>query len=399
MRNWTGSVGNSRGNEKGSKNLLFFEKKRSKKNFVPAGRHPMNKLRCLELARFIAALWIMLSHVLNYIRIDKTLRAPDFLLPLQLPQPPAVVFFFVLSGFVMMLSHGHQFGQKGAAPKFFWRRACRIYPAYWLAMILPLWLFTAPWPFWLQLMSLAPIQTNDYDGVAWTLRYEMAFYLIFGLGLLPVIGRYILAAWIAVVLLFWLPQGLGLATPHALAMAVLHAAQGSVTKMFLYALDELFLAGMAAALLYRYLLVNPHWCWPAIRVGMVCLAFDVYVGGFGFSYGAPCAFVLGGAGFGLLIAGLAGLEAQNRLRLGSWAQELGKISYPLYVIHESVILLLVRLMANTPLTSGRWAAALAALLMLSLSLAASGALTYLFDQPLQKRLRTLFRKDVTAASH
>ena len=89
------------------------------------GQRQMNKLRCLELGRFVAALWIMLSHVLDYIRIDPNLHGKNFLLPLQLPQPPAVVFFFVLSGFVMMLSHGHQFGQKHAALKFFWRRACQ----------------------------------------------------------------------------------------------------------------------------------------------------------------------------------------------------------------------------------------------------------------------------------
>ncbi len=354
------------------------------------GQRQMNKLRCLELGRFVAALWIMLSHVLDYIRIDPNLHGKNFLLPLQLPQPPAVVFFFVLSGFVMMLSHGHQFGQKHAALKFFWRRACRIYPAYWLAMLLPLFLFAPPWPFWLQLMSLAPIQTNEYDGVAWTLRYEMAFYLFFGLGLLPVIGRYILTAWIALVLVFWFPQGLGLPMPHLLAVAVVHAAQGKVTKMFIYSLDELFLAGMAAALLYRYLLAKPGWCWPAIRLGGVCVFFDIYTGGFGFSYGAPCAFVLGGAGFGLLIAGLGALEAAGRLRLGPWAQELGKISYPLYVIHDEVILLFIRIFTNNPLTSGRLTPVLAAFLMLSLSLAATLALTYFFDQPFQKRVRTMF---------
>ncbi len=355
-----------------------------------------HKLLTLEIGRFIAALLIMFSHMIDYVRISPQLQGAGFLQPFNIPQPPSVVYFFVLSGFVMITAHGHEFGRRGATWRFFWRRACRIYPAYWVVMILPLWLFTTPWPYWLQLTSLVPMQTNDYDGVAWTLRYEMAFYLFFGLGLLPVVGRYILAAWIAVVLFFWLPPGLGVQAPYWLAVIVSNAAQGKVSQEFFYSLDELFIFGMLAGQVYRYANLNRFWSWAFIGLGLICLFFDVLSGGFGFSYGFPNAFVLGGAGFGSLMLGLAGLEGIGRLRLGGWARELGKISYPLYVLHPMAILLVVRIMFHYPLT-GRFAPVLAFLMMLGLTVIGTIILTYIIDQPLQKFLKGMFR-NVSRAS-
>ena len=45
-----------------------------------------------------------------------------------------VEFFFVLSGFIMVLVHRRDFGQPSKALVFMRKRVVRIYPIYWLVM-------------------------------------------------------------------------------------------------------------------------------------------------------------------------------------------------------------------------------------------------------------------------
>ena len=105
----------------------------------------------------------------------------------------AVMLFFVISGYVMVLSSGPLFGRPGARRLFWRRRLVRVLPAYWIASgLLALVLMTLfgqavdPLRFG-QLLLLLPywpedgsLRTLPFLWVGWTLFYEMLFYALFG---------------------------------------------------------------------------------------------------------------------------------------------------------------------------------------------------------------------------
>jgi len=165
------------------------------------------RLGSLEIGRFVAATMVFLTHITATATKHAAMPGDDIFGGVTFPGAIAVQYFFVLSGFVMMTSHRADFGNFLAAPRFWWRRACRIYPMYWISLSIVciyLWGFL-DWPMGLQLFSLAPINGADFVPPAWSLRYEMAFYIMFGLCLLPYVGRPLLAAWVLAVTLTWFP--------------------------------------------------------------------------------------------------------------------------------------------------------------------------------------------------
>ncbi len=105
-----------------------------------------------------------------------------------------VDLFFVISGFVMMLSAQPLFGCHGASKQFLYRRITRVVPLYWLATFVYLGL-----QLWFHGLSLSPPTPNVYPRtiaglffvpltskafspllpVGWSLNFEMLFYFIF----------------------------------------------------------------------------------------------------------------------------------------------------------------------------------------------------------------------------
>ncbi len=342
------------------------------------------KLGSLELGRFLAALMITVSHEINMLRIEPGLHGAHFLGGFDLPQPPAVDYFFVLSGFVMVTAHGHELGQPGATLRFFWRRICRIYPVYWLVLCVPLFLY---WPVTsaaqlLQLVTLSPTQTPEYVGTAWTLRYEVAFYLVFGLVLLPRVGRIVLWLWVGGTLLAWLPAML-----HVFDHTVFTTWRDFVVKnpapthFFFYIFDVLFMGGIAAG--YCFSRNRCHWELAAAlaRWGVLILVIALFHSGWGFLYGSTANFLLFTLGFSLLMLGIAELERHDVVRFGGWAGVLGQLSYPLYVVHPVIELIVNRWLL-------RWPSQPSAFVVFTFLLVATAAVTlavtFLFDQPVQR---------------
>lgn len=103
-----------------------------------------------------------------------------------------VDLFFVISGLVMVLAHGEDFGHSDRAGAFLRRRLVRIVPIYWLLTSLALaLLMVAPQVFThrtgadpvvvLGSYLFVPVASADgvrvpLLGVGWTLNYEMLFY-------------------------------------------------------------------------------------------------------------------------------------------------------------------------------------------------------------------------------
>lgn len=153
----------------------------------------MKRLECLDALRGIAALLVVLQHVLE-------LAVPQFVLLQYCNIGRLGVFlFFLISGFVV------PFSIKGEQPlqRFAISRMARLLPALWLSIAVMLLFESASAPVILANMAMVarPLGVPELAGAYWTLSYELGFYLIvaalFAAGLLRrawVIGSVTLAA-------------------------------------------------------------------------------------------------------------------------------------------------------------------------------------------------------------
>ncbi len=92
-----------------------------------------NHIKSLTGLRFFAALLVMLMHFSEYMKF------PDISLPIIKAGGIGVSFFFVLSGFLLYLRYGFIFENKinkQDIKNFYLARFFRIYPAYFLGLIL-----------------------------------------------------------------------------------------------------------------------------------------------------------------------------------------------------------------------------------------------------------------------
>ncbi|MBB5371844.1 peptidoglycan/LPS O-acetylase OafA/YrhL [Acidocella aromatica] len=228
---------------------------------------PRVKLESLEVGRFLAASVVMFSHLPWFAHAFATSSQKAVFGGWVPPGPFAVQYFFALSGFVMFTAHHQDFAKPKAPLRFWWRRACRIYPMYWLSLLAALLcLQTPPAAHMLaELVTLAPLHMVDVVSPAWSLHVEMAFYAIFGLCLLPWVGRPLLALWVVTVLaLCWWPE----------LQNWLHVPQllQSHTALFIFGTNFTFFhvqffSGLLAGWLYKTRPPGPRAAWALLMAG------------------------------------------------------------------------------------------------------------------------------------
>lgn len=335
------------------------------------------KLRSIELLRGLAALLVVLSHSSSTIANHPALHFGTFHGGLIIPGGPGVEFFFVLSGFVMITAHGHQLGPATDPRSYFWRRFARIYPLFWLVMAELVWRYwgapSITWQAVLDWCSLAPVSSSNLLVVAWTLRQEVVFYLVFGLAILLPMGWAVLALWLAAVAAF----------------NVAPWPAGIITGFVLNGFAVEFFAGLAAGWLHRR---SAGARWPraiwagAALAGAALLAWRMSLDGWGMQYGPFGARFAYGAAYGLLVLGLAGLERAGAFALGAWATVAGALSYPLYLSHLTALHYIGAWAGNSDRDvrigqDGLFALFVAGALLLG------AALAYGVDRPLQRLLR------------
>lgn len=351
---------------------------------------PEAKLASLELGRCLAALYVLLAHLVPDVNAHAAPSAARIWGWLGVTGGGAAIeYFFVLSGFVMACAHARDFGQWRAAPRFWWKRARRIYPMYWLALfiaLVPCGLHAGLTPgYTARLVTLAPGPINELLPPAWTLRFEMAFYLMFGLCLLPYIGRPLLGLWIVATFWHWWPasqlQSLHLPQQPAL---LFHLGTGPGIH-FLSFMEFFFFAGLGAGWLFITL---PPGRWLSLALtaaGILLIIIMRDVMSFGGPHPSIPMIALVAATLAMVMLGIAGLEHHRLLRLPRAAIWAGIISYPLYILHMALLTLVWQHFAPVQLGSAGILLLFTALLLGILTLAAAAA--FLLDQPLQRRLR------------
>ncbi len=295
----------------------------------------------LEIGRFIAAAMVALSHAVSLIAEPRwfgVVALDGRLANMNV----GVDFFFVLSGFIVSFVHWDDFGRPDRLAHYASRRFTRVFPPYWvvLSVIVPVYLavpsFGEPRQHdWLHVVTsylLLPMPQQPVLGVAWTLTFEVFFYVL--LGLLIWRGRRALALFAlwGVVIVACLVSGLTAYYPFAFF--------GSA-----YGLQ--FLLGMAIAAGLRRGRARA----PGVLLAGGLVGFFVPV--FLFPNIQPIgdgvvARLVFGAAAGLIIAGAVELERAGRLRAPALLVPLGAASYAIYLTHvvtESVLIRLATHMA------------------------------------------------------
>lgn len=286
-----------------------------------------------------------------------------------------VHIFFVISGLIMVLTAVRP-DQPFKAPDFFRRRLLRIYPIYWLcaaAYLLFHALIGKPYHLSateiLGALTLWPGTSPLIIGPAWTLSYEMFFYLCFGFAMTLSFHRGL----IALAASFFLAIGVGFFV----------ADKGPVLQVVTNTLLLEFLAGAGIG-----------WLVTARRLpdgrGAILTAFALLLFGAGlfWGYGRLPSAIMWGIPSALLVLGIVTWE--NDTGAGKAILHLGKLgdsSYVLYLIHILVIDAGIELSLNL---SGqlRPAPPLAAALVLIVALLSAEVIHRGVERPVMARLRS-----------
>lgn len=288
----------------------------------------------LQAGRAVAALAVVLFHLGLIIADAKYFDLPWVAAPFRFGDA-GVEFFFVLSGFIIASAHAADISCPSRVVPYLQRRLIRIYPPYWIifAMVcvtaLPLAATRATLPTspgtlagaWL----LLPQDSAEVGGtgspviiVAWTLRYEILFYLFFALLILD------------------LRLGLLAAVAYAIAFAALRHQPGTGFPLtfFFNPCVWLFGMGITAARVSAAASLPP--CRPLAWLALASAAFVGLAMNRAYQWVPLADWSVYGLGVAGSIAILAAVAAENNgidLGGGRVLQLIGAASYVLYLIH------------------------------------------------------------------
>jgi peptidoglycan/LPS O-acetylase OafA/YrhL len=290
-----------------------------------------DKVIAIQLLRFIAALIVAAGHIAfafaEHIGGGLGIGRGD-----GGAGQAAVMLFFVISGYVMVVSSRGQFGDPAARGQFWRRRIIRIMPPYWLGTGLLALVFLTIFPQPIDLRKLAqslvliPYWPDDeslrpvpFLWVGWTLFFEMMFYFWFGLFITrrrsQAIGAVVIILAALVIAGLWVPP--------------VNAFAFTATR----AVSLMFIVGMALALWREAGGRAPagvRWlAGLAIAPVIWLVPVPVQESAMGFDYLVWCALPAAMLAFALLSGPL-------NLPLPRLLNRAGDISYALYLLHLPV---------------------------------------------------------------
>jgi peptidoglycan/LPS O-acetylase OafA/YrhL len=323
---------------------------------------PSGRLRELDAIRGLAALMVMLSH---YTEIYRHLPGVPVFVP-----PGSYLLLFMITGFAIALT----LEKRPTIGQFVMARASRLYPAYWVAVMLTFEVVTRfglPGREVSAKAALANMTMMQHylggayvDGGYWSLVLQINFYLAVCV-LILFRSRLTMFRFAAA----WLAALFSLRGIHALGYSI----PTGVETLAITNYGHLLIAGMT----FYALRANPQ-----SRVKGLCLVAGCLLYGslFQATTELPATFLF----FGVMY-----LVAANRLR---WLAArpldgLGAISYSLYLVHQNIGFVIIREAYEHGVTSP--AIAIAAAIAVSMSLAT--IITYGIAQPMVSLIHGLRR--------
>lgn len=303
------------------------------------GRQPHPTLLLIQALRAVAVLLVVLYHAGTIIFPEAKYFAVRPLGHLPDMGHAGVDLFFVISGFVITFAHYRDVGVPGRAAQYLRKRLVRIYPPYFVAFSIMLAASVAthaprvdasPINVIDNLLLLPLTWQHEILTVAWTLRFEMLFYILFlfcilnarlfvpmiiALAVLPIAG-YCLAGFSAHSVVVLNPQLAQFALGVCLCRLFMRQTTTSTAVPTLVACCGTLLFAAAYA--------------RGVRLG-VAAGWDL------------TSVLLLGISSGCVIYGLACLERTGRVTAPRWLVWLGGASYSIYLVHFPALSLFAKL--------------------------------------------------------
>ncbi len=335
----------------------------------------MSKINSLQALRGLAVVGIVLFHM---VFVEQKNPGGDVLLPsfLQFNQI-FVDLFFVISGFVMVLVSRGRFQRPQEVKRFIFNRLARIYPLYWMYFFITLGVFfvmpqwvnsTHGQPDILGAFFLLPSERVSLVMVAWTLTFEVWFYLVFSVFLffkekcLP----YTLLIW--ALLLIGVNSVFDIQSFSPLFKIAFHP----------YGLE--FIVGGLMSLLFvsdfKRRISTVSVCIFLFFVLLLGLPLSYYARFF-YGDGLPRMMCVGGV-FGLVVFILALLERRNVFKVAKIFRMIGDSSYSTYLSHVLVLGVFGKIWAAFGGVSGSYFDNLLFIVMMLLATLIYGWLAYVF---------------------
>ncbi|CAM4433809.1 MAG: hypothetical protein LEGION0398_MBIBDBAK_01362 [Legionellaceae bacterium] len=262
----------------------------------------MQKLNTIETLRGIAALLVVVFHATQF-------TAMLYSKPLHnifMFGYAGVEFFFVLSGFIIFYSHSKDIGNPSKISIYLKKRFIRIFPLFWLITLCSLIInYFVPIDFLVftdepikVLKSLSLYLQEDREpvlGVAWTLKTEVYFYLIFALLILNrKLG--------AIILIFW-------------------------TFYNINAITICFLLGFFANQALNLKIKNPKF------IAYFGIILFLSVGIYNNHHTNSVFLYLYDIASVLIITGFCHLEMNNAVKVPAFLTRIGSATYSIYLMH------------------------------------------------------------------
>lgn len=352
----------------------------------------MNKIYSLQVFRGLAAVMVLLAHA--NIMLNRELFSGAIIIGYV-----GVDFFFVLSGFIIMLTSRKDIGTGKVMP-YIRKRLTRVYPPYILYTIITIAISYAYFIYtgagivtWIDInvlnviksISLYPISQDitppPIIPVAWTLSYEMLFYAVFASAFF-IKGR----GYVFFVAILWL-------SIISISKILSLSFENNILSMLLSLRNIEFIMGCALAY-FVGVVVNWKVSALTLMIGLILLVISWHNTLNGFSVTTLGNWAAFGVPFAMIIFGATRLESLVHNKEGKifrFLVYLGDASYSIYLVHFIVIMICKRAILDRGMTIGYiefWATS-------SIALIVSIAMYSLIEKPI---MRLFNRSKVSAVA-
>lgn len=281
-------------------------------------------INTLQLIRGFAALFVVLFHATG---MFKVLNDTNYLAGAFSSGYLGVDIFFVLSGFIIYYIHSND--QTGIIPakNFYTKRFLRVYPIYWIVLLLLLPVYYIIPSFGeeayknpaliIKSFLLIPQELNILN-VSWTLSHEILFYIIFGFVL------YNRKTWVKLLFGAWIIV--------SMFLLVFKPESGIINFVF-SPLNIEFAMGILIA--YIIGVYKGKFDKSSILLGSILLLLTMVNDTVGLvdlhrviAFGIPSAFIIYGA---------VALEQKHNIIIPKSLKYLGDASYSIYLTHYALL--------------------------------------------------------------